>query len=50
MRTLESGVTRVRDPRRRSHMDIAMRDLINHGEMIGPRMFVVAMACTHKNP
>ncbi len=41
MRTLEAGVTTVRDLGADQYMDIAMRDLINHGEMIGPRMFVV---------
>src|ERR1700722_20135716 len=41
MRTLEVGVTTVRDLGADQYMDIAMRDLINHGEMIGPRMFVV---------
>jgi imidazolonepropionase-like amidohydrolase len=41
MRTLEAGVTAVRDLGADQYMDIAMRDLINHGEMIGPRMFVV---------
>jgi imidazolonepropionase-like amidohydrolase len=40
MRTLESGVTTVRDLGADQYTDIAMRDLINHGEMIGPRMFV----------
>jgi imidazolonepropionase-like amidohydrolase len=40
MRTLESGVTTVRDLGSDQYMDIAMRDLINRGEMIGPRMFV----------
>jgi imidazolonepropionase-like amidohydrolase len=41
MRTLEAGVTTVRDLGADQYMDMAMRDLINHGEMIGPRMFVV---------
>ena len=41
MHTLESGVTTVRDLGADQYMDIAMRDLINRGEMIGPRMFVV---------
>ena len=41
MRTLEAGVTTVRDLGSDQYMDIAMRDLINHGEMIGPRMYVV---------
>jgi imidazolonepropionase-like amidohydrolase len=40
MRTLESGVTTVRDLGADQYMDIAMRDLINRGEIIGPRMFV----------
>src|SRR6201997_4585724 len=40
MRTLEAGVTTVRDLGSDQYMDIAMRDLINRGEMIGPRMFV----------
>jgi imidazolonepropionase-like amidohydrolase len=40
MRTLEAGVTTVRDLGSDQYMDIAMRDLINRGEMVGPRMFV----------
>jgi imidazolonepropionase-like amidohydrolase len=40
LRTLEAGVTTVRDLSADQYMDIAMRDLINTGEMIGPRMFV----------
>jgi imidazolonepropionase-like amidohydrolase len=40
-RTLAAGVTTVRDLGSDQYMDIAMRDLINRGEMIGPRMFVV---------
>src|SRR3984893_16618826 len=40
LRTLEAGVTPVRDLGADQYMDIAMRDLINRGEMIGPRMFV----------
>jgi len=39
-RTLEAGVTTVRDLGADQYEDIAMRDLINRGEMIGPRMFV----------
>src|SRR3979490_2528931 len=41
LRTLEAGVTTVRDLGADQYMDIAMRDLINRGEMLGPRMFVV---------
>jgi len=40
MRTLETGVTTVRDLGSDQYMDIAMRDLINSREMVGPRMFV----------
>jgi imidazolonepropionase-like amidohydrolase len=39
-RTLEAGVTTVRDLGSSDWNDIAMRDLINRGAMIGPRMFV----------
>jgi len=46
MRTLEAGVTTVRDLGADQYMDIAMRDLINHGEMIGPRMFVCGYGLT----
>jgi len=40
LRTLEAGVTTVRDLGADQYMDIAMRDLITRGEMVGPRMFV----------
>jgi imidazolonepropionase-like amidohydrolase len=40
LRTLEAGVTTVRDLGADQYLDIAMRDLINRGEMIGPRIFV----------
>jgi imidazolonepropionase-like amidohydrolase len=39
-RTLETGVTTVRDLGASADVDYAMRDLINIGKMIGPRMFV----------
>ncbi len=39
-KTLETGVTTVRDLGSFEYMDIAMRDLINRGAMTGPRMFV----------
>jgi len=38
--TLETGVTTVRDLGASSDMDLAMRDLIAMGRMVGPRMFV----------
>src|SRR5260370_37286895 len=46
LRTWEAGVTTVRDLGADQYMDIAMRDLINDGEMIGPRMFVVGYGLT----
>jgi imidazolonepropionase-like amidohydrolase len=39
-RTLEAGVTTVRDLGASNEIDYAMRDLINMGRMVGPRMFV----------
>jgi imidazolonepropionase-like amidohydrolase len=39
-RTLETGVTTVRDLGASNDMDLAMRDLINLRAMQGPRMFV----------
>jgi imidazolonepropionase-like amidohydrolase len=38
--TLETGVTTVRDLGSQNYVDIMMRDRINRGEAIGPRMFV----------
>src|SRR5580658_1892647 len=39
-KSLESGVTTVRNLGASDYADIAMRDLINAGLMVGPRMFV----------
>jgi len=39
-KTLETGVTTVRDLGASDLSDVAMRDLINRGVMTGPRMFV----------
>ena len=39
-RTLETGVTTVRDLNAGNDMDLAMRELIASGAMAGPRMFV----------
>src|SRR5258708_33856901 len=50
LRTLEAGVTTVRDLGSDHYMDIAMRDLINHGEMIGRRMFVCGYRLTVTTP
>jgi imidazolonepropionase-like amidohydrolase len=45
-KTLETGVTTVRNLGAADYADIAMRDLINHGLMIGPRMFVSGYGLT----
>jgi imidazolonepropionase-like amidohydrolase len=39
-KTLETGVTTVRDLGSWEYTDVAMRNLINRGAMVGPRMFV----------
>jgi len=39
-RTLDTGVTTIRDLGASNEVDYAMRDLINMGKMVGPRMFV----------
>lgn len=39
-KTLEAGVTTVRNLHAAEYTDIAMRDLISMGKMTGPRMFV----------
>jgi imidazolonepropionase-like amidohydrolase len=39
-RTLETGVTTVRDLGAGNYADIALRDAINAGTIVGPRMFV----------
>jgi imidazolonepropionase-like amidohydrolase len=38
-RTLETGVTTIRDLGASEYSDLAMRDLINRGAMMGPRVF-----------
>src|SRR5438874_6410599 len=40
-KTLEAGVTTVRDMNASQYVDIAMRDLIDMGRWVGPRMLVV---------
>lgn len=45
-KTLETGVTTVRNLGAADYADIAMRDLINKGLMIGPRMFVSGYGLT----
>jgi imidazolonepropionase-like amidohydrolase len=50
-KTLEAGVTTVRDLGSRDYADIAMRTLINSGAMVGPRMFVAGygLSITRRN-
>jgi len=45
-KTLETGVTTVRNLGASNYADIAMRDLIDEGLMVGPRMFVSGYGLT----
>jgi imidazolonepropionase-like amidohydrolase len=47
-RTLETGVTTVRDLGASEYGDIVMRDLINRGAMVGPRMFVAGFGLSRQ--
>ena len=49
-RTLETGVTTVRDLGASNETDYAMRDLINMGRMVGPRMFVAGQGLSAARP
>lgn len=48
-KTLETGVTTVRDLNAGGNADMAMRDLIAMGAMTGPRMFVSGQGLTATN-
>lgn len=43
-KALEAGVTTIRDLNAPDGVDLAMRDLVNMGRMVGPRMFVSGTA------
>src|SRR5207237_3566843 len=47
-KTLETGVTTVRDLGASEYGDIVMRDLINRGAMVGPRMFVAGFGLSRQ--
>ena len=49
-KTLDIGVTTVRDMLAKNYSDIAMRNLINRGAMVGPRMFVAGPALLAGGP
>jgi imidazolonepropionase-like amidohydrolase len=49
-KALEAGVTTIRDLNAPDGVDLAMRDLINMGKMIGPRMFVSGIAIRITRP
>ena len=49
-KTLETGVTTVRDLGASNYTDIAMRDSINKGAMVGPRMFAAGYGLTKAGP
>jgi imidazolonepropionase-like amidohydrolase len=48
--TLETGVTTVRDLGSSGYADILMRDKINRGEAVGPRMFVAGYGLSKTMP
>jgi imidazolonepropionase-like amidohydrolase len=48
--TLETGVTTVRDLGASGYADILMRDRINRGEAVGPRMFVAGYGLSKSVP
>jgi imidazolonepropionase-like amidohydrolase len=50
LHTLETGVTTVRDLGAGNYVDIAMRDSINHGAFLGPRMFVAGSGLQRARP
>ncbi len=43
-KTLESGITTVRELWSKDYTDVALRDAINSGEVTGPRMLVATLA------
>src|SRR6185369_3622286 len=49
-KTLETGVTTVRDLGASGDVDYAMRDLIAMGKMVGPRMFVAGQGLSAPRP
>ncbi len=48
--TLESGVTTVRDLGASGYADLLMRDRINRGDAVGPRMFVAGFGLSKATP
>jgi imidazolonepropionase-like amidohydrolase len=49
-KTLETGVTTVRDLGALDYNDVALRDLIQRGAMTGPRMFVAGYGLVYRKP
>ena len=49
-KTLETGVTTVRDLGASNYTDIAMRDSINRGAFVGPRRFVAGFGLSRAQP
>jgi imidazolonepropionase-like amidohydrolase len=47
-RTLETGVTTIRDLGAANETDFAMRDLVSMGAMVGPRMFVAGQGLSSR--
>ncbi len=49
-KALEAGITTIRDLNAPDGVDLAMRDLINMGRMVGPRMYVSGIALRVTRP
>jgi imidazolonepropionase-like amidohydrolase len=49
-KALEAGITTIRDLNAPDGVDLAMRDLVNMGKVIGPRMFVSGIAIRITRP
>jgi len=49
-KALEAGITTIRDLNAPDGVDLAMRDLIEMGKMVGPRMFVSGIAIRVTRP
>jgi imidazolonepropionase-like amidohydrolase len=48
LHTLETGVTTIRDLGASNYVDIALRDSVNEGVWVGPRMFVAGVGLSRR--
>ena len=50
LHTLETGVTTIRDLGASNYADVALRDSVNKGAFVGPRMFVAGAGLSRRRP